>query len=367
MGGTGAQLSTSDGLREHDDTIPKRRIEYPHGLSIELSSVESVPIRSILPGDSPRLAGEDHAHAQVLANIEGRLPPIVVHRQSMRVIDGSHRCLAALLRGQENIEVRFFEGPEELLFLIAVRENIAHGLPLSRADREAAARRVLAAQPRWSDRAVAAVTGLAAKTVGSLRRIMAESSTEDSPQLNTRVGRDGRVRPVDYAQGRLRAGEVVTAHPDMPLREVARKAGVSVATARDVRQRIQRGADPLPPRLRLVGVGSEADEEGGREREAACKTVGHLLSTRARSIVFTSTDWSVVRPKLLRDPLLKYSESGRALFRWYDTHAIDAKDLMVGVEGVPPHWVDEIATVARSCGELWLRIADELEKQRQEA
>lgn len=367
MSGMGAQLSVTDRLREHEDSIPQRRIDYPHGLSIELSPIESVPIRSILPGDSPRLAGEDHAHAQVLANTEDRLPPIVVHRQSMRVIDGSHRCLAALLRGEETIEVRFFEGPEELLFLIAVRENITHGLPLSQADREAAAVRVLAAQPRWSDRAIAAVTGIAAKRVGALRKVTLGCATDDAPQLNTRVGRDGRVRPVDYAQGRLRAGEVVTAHPEMPLREVARKAGVSVATARDVRQRIQRGADPLPPRLRLVEAEAGTDEEGGPGREAACETVEQLAATRARPVAAVSADWSMVRPKLLRDPLLKYSESGRALFRWYDTHAMDTKDLVVSIEGVPPHWVNEIMAVARSCGELWLRIAQELEKQRQEA
>jgi hypothetical protein len=141
---------------------------------------------------------------------------------------------------------------------------------------------------------------------------------------------------VDYTQGRLRAGEVVTAHPEMPLREVARKAGVSVATARDVRKRIQRGADPLPPKLRLVGEGAGAGKEDERERqpEADGKAVDQLPSPRPRSVVFTSNDWSVVRPKLLRDPLLKYSASGRTLFRWYDTHAIDAQDLMAGVEAV---------------------------------
>lgn len=272
------------------------------------------------------------------------------------------------MKGRETIEVRFFEGPEELMFLIAVQENVTHGLPLSRADREAAARRVLAAQPHWSDRAVAAVTGLAARTVAALRRTITERSTANQPQLNVRLGRDGRYRPVNYSQGRLRASEVVAAYPEMPLREVARQAGVSVATARDVRQRIQRGADPLPPKLRPAGQEAPCEDDRGALDPPADRMVGEQpVSVRARPAVFAPADWSVLRAKLLQDPLLRYSESGRSLFRWYDTHTIGTRDVVAGVEGVPPHWVNEIAAVARSCGEIWLNIARELEGQRREA
>ncbi|MFF8608281.1 ParB/RepB/Spo0J family partition protein [Streptomyces sp. NPDC015346] len=366
MAGAGARLSSADNPRGRGGTGTEGWSATRNGLSIELSLVESVPIGSVLPGDSPRLAGEDPAHAQLLADIEDRLPPIIVHRRSMRVIDGSHRLRAALMRGQETIDVRFFDGPEELIFLLAVQENIAHGMPLSRTDREAAARRVLSTQPQWSDRAVARLTGLAAKTVGALRRTMAERSTDTGPQSNSRVGRDGRVRPLDYTQGRLRAGEVVTAHPEMPLREVARQAGVSVSTARDVRQRIQRGADPLPAKLRLVGKDAAA-ERRAQETEQECKAADQPPAQRRKPVAFPVAEWSTVRPKLLRDPLLKYSESGRALLRWYDTHAIDGQDLMASVENVPPHWGAEIAAVARSCGERWLRIARELDSQQQEA
>ncbi|MFE4576362.1 ParB/RepB/Spo0J family partition protein [Streptomyces chartreusis] len=363
---TGEALVDEEGQADGDE-IPGRQPESRHGLSVELSPVESVPTKSIRPGDSPRLEGEDHSHAQTLADVEHSLPPIIVHRPSMRVIDGSHRLMAALMKGRETIDVRFFEGPEELMFLIAVQENVTHGLPLSRADREAAARRVLAAQPHWSDRAVAAVTGLAARTVAALRRTIMERSTANQTQLNVRLGRDGRYRPVNYSQGRLRASEVVAAYPEMPLREVARQAGVSVATARDVRQRIQRGADPLPPKLRLAGQDAVSEDEGTLEPPAD-RTVGEQQSSvRQRPPVFVPADWPVLRAKLLQDPLLRYSESGRTLFRWYDTHTIGTRDVVAGVEGVPPHWVNEIAAVARSCGEIWLNIARELEGQRKEA
>ncbi|MFD4986159.1 ParB/RepB/Spo0J family partition protein [Streptomyces sp. NPDC058372] len=313
------------------------------------------------------MEGEDYSHAQALADVEHPLPPIIVHRQSMRVIDGSHRLMAALIKGREKIEVRFFDGPEDWAFLIAVRENVTHGLPLSRTDREAAARRVLTTQPLWSDRAVAAVAGLAPRTVAALRCRLAGRSTDDGAQLNVRLGKDGRYRPVNYSQGRLRASEVVTAYPDMPLREVARQAGVSVATARDVRQRVQRGVDPLPPKLRLAGRNGEQGEEGKAEDPAARRAIGEQPPERPQLAVIGAADWSALRTKLLQDPVLRYSESGRTLFRWYDMHAINAQDVAAGVEGVPPHWGTEIAAVARSCGELWLHIARELESQREEA
>src|SRR5256885_8556385 len=130
-------------------------------------SEERVPIDSLLPADSPRLSGESMEHARVLAASEAVLPPIVVHRSTRRVIDGMHRLKAAALRGQSDIVVRFYEGDNDEAFIVAVETNIAHGLPLSLADRTAAAVRIIATRPQWSDRRIASITGLAATTVGS--------------------------------------------------------------------------------------------------------------------------------------------------------------------------------------------------------
>src|SRR5262249_40925371 len=161
------------------------------------------------------------------------LPPILLHRQTMQVIDGMHRLRAAILRGEEEIEAIFFEGSGEMAFVLAVEANIKHGLPLSLADRQAAARRILGSNPEWSDRAIGASTGLSAKTIAAIRR-----TTEDSPQLNSRIGRDGRVRPLDAADRRRRAVEVINSRPNTSLRQVAEAAGVSVGTVRDVRERM---------------------------------------------------------------------------------------------------------------------------------
>ncbi|MDW5328858.1 ParB/RepB/Spo0J family partition protein [Plantactinospora sp. KLBMP9567] len=119
--------------------------------------------------DSPRLAGEDPEHVRLLAGIEASLPPILVHLPTMRVVDGVHRLRAAQLRGDERIKAVFFDGDAEAAFVRAVEENNAHGLPLSLPDREAAAARIVASHPHWSDRAIAAATGLAARTVAGIR------------------------------------------------------------------------------------------------------------------------------------------------------------------------------------------------------
>ncbi len=157
------------------------------------TSLVIVPLLSLRPADSPRLNGEDKAHIARLAEMDTPLPPILVDRRTMRVIDGMHRLMAASLQGRENISVRFFDGNETDVFLRAVQENIAHGLPLSQADRRAAAERIIASHPHMSDRAIGHSVGLAAKTVATIRK----SSSEEIPQSNARVGRDGRVRPLD--------------------------------------------------------------------------------------------------------------------------------------------------------------------------
>ena len=87
-------------------------------------------IAKLRPSDSPRLAGQDTDHVRVLSQADS-LPPIIVQRGTMRVIDGMHRLRAAQLRGEKQIAVRFFEGSDDLAFVLAVHANTAHGLPLT--------------------------------------------------------------------------------------------------------------------------------------------------------------------------------------------------------------------------------------------
>ncbi|MGW4273295.1 hypothetical protein ACWEGQ_13250 [Streptomyces seoulensis] len=96
-----------------------------------------------MPGVSLRSQGPDREHVARLAEVEGPLPPILVDRRTLHVIDGMHRLMAAFVRGERVIRVEYFEGSTEDAFLRAVQANVTHGLPLSQADRRAAAARIV--------------------------------------------------------------------------------------------------------------------------------------------------------------------------------------------------------------------------------
>lgn len=299
-----------------------------------------VRIGSLLPADSPRLDGVDSEHVQVLAETGAALPPILVHRNTMRVIDGMHRLRAAQARGQETVEVQFFDGGAEEAFVRAVEANVAHGLPLTLADRRAAAGRILAVHPDWSNRVVAKVTGLADTTVGAIRHC----PTAGLPQLDSTVGGDGRTRPLDSAKGRLKACEVIADRPDASLREIARAAGISPETARDVRERIRRGDDPLPAKAR---VPRPKPEQSGRP--VGQPGPGPDLHTALHS--------------LRRDPSVRFSGAGRSLLQWLGVYQINPENSTDFLRAVPPHCAATVAELARGCAEKWQQIAEELDRR----
>jgi hypothetical protein len=309
--------------------------------------VERVPIESILVADSPRLAGESAEHAQLLAQSDETLPPIIVHRDSMRVIDGMHRLKAAELRNQREIDVRFFDGDEDEVFVLAVRANTKHGLPLTRADRTAAATRIIRSHPQWSDRMIAGITGLSPKTVGGTRRRL----TEELPRLNTRLGHDGRVRPVDSAEGRRLTARFIIDNPDATLRQVAKGAGVSLSTARDVRNRIRRGDSPMLPKR-----GERADGPvPGEQRE----TVEPQAPARDG---FPGA--AQILPILKRDPSIRYTDQGRLLLRLLDANTMLRPDQWAGlIDNVPPHCRRLVASAARECSEVWRQVAHQVQSR----
>jgi ParB-like chromosome segregation protein Spo0J len=317
--------------------------------------VVAIPVLSLRPADSPRLNGEDKAHIARLAEMETPLPPILVDRHTMRVIDGMHRLMAASLQGRETIDVRFFDGSDADVFLRAVQENVAHGLPLSQADRRAAAERIIASHRHMSDRAIGHSVGLAAKTVAAIRK----SSSEEIPQSNARVGRDGRVRPLDSGAGRRRAAELLAQQPDASLRDVARAAGISPATVLDVRKRLGRGESPVPERppanaapKGASGNGADADTDSNR--------------APAQPIRFNSRAAAPPNPaaaveKLLRDPSLRNNERGKGMLRLLHVNAVGTEQLPDVAAAVPPHCVGIVVQLARQYAKMWQDFALELD------
>ncbi|MEU0946689.1 transcriptional regulator [Streptomyces canus] len=325
-----------------------------------------LPIVSLLPADSPRLAGIDPEHVARLADLDDPLPPVIVDRRTLRVVDGMHRLLAALTRGRSTIDVEFFDGTDDEAFLRAVSANVTHGLPLSPTDRRAAAARIMAAQPGMSDRAIARASGLSAKTVAAIRR----RSTDAMPQLNARIGADGKVRPLNAAEGRLRAAEVLAARPAASLREVARIAGISPATVSDVRKRLRSGREPVPAAV------AEPESTGGQDRprtdsravvpaQVSRATEAGPQDRRAAEFQDSLSQPELVAAmnKLLRDPSLRHKEEGRHLLRLLQQTAL-ALDKWDGlITAVPPHSGALIGRLARHCAESWLRFAQDLEDQ----
>ena len=311
-------------------------------------AVAVIPISSLVCSSWVRVGGENRDHVRSLADTAESLPPVVVHRPTMRVIDGRHRIRATTLRGGEHIQAIFFNGNEDDAFILAVRLNAAHGLPLSRADRAAAAARIIRSNPQWSDRAIASTTGLSDKTVATVRR----RSCADIPHMNDRIGRDGRARPIDSSAGRITASRLLAEQPDATLREIATQAGISLGTARDVRQRVRRGRDPVPDRLREASAGPEA----------SLRRIAVSPSEETDRGLLPEGGSAQLLENLRRDPSLCYSEFGRVVLRLLAVHTIPAEHWNRLVESVPTHRASTVAQLARSCAAAWQQFAGELDE-----
>jgi ParB-like chromosome segregation protein Spo0J len=314
------------------------------GQDVEGLPIEMVPVNSMLVADSPRLSGESREHTRLLAQLDVRLPPIIVHRKTRRVIDGVHRLRAAAVRGDSMIEVRFFDGEERDAFVLAVKANVTHGLPLSLSDRKAAAERIIRSHSEWSNRAIASVVGLAPNTVSTIRR----SISDEIPDVTARVGRDGRTRALDPREGRQIAAKLIQDNPSSSLREIATTAQISPETVRDVRNRLRCGKAPGPPQRGGHSHGDKWAPERGTtpHGQAAIDQMPGVLA------------------RLRQDPSLRFTESGRVLLRLLDQHTINARRWTQLADNVPPHCLDMIADMARRCAESWIVFTTQLDQRR---
>ncbi|ANW17145.1 ParB and winged helix-turn-helix domain-containing protein [Streptomyces clavuligerus] len=308
------------------------------GTRLEDTPPAFVPVDQIIETRLVRVAGSSPDHVSALTQCPDDLPPILVHRPTMQVFDGVHRLRAAKLRGDATIGVRYVDGTEEDAFMLAVSANVTQGLPLTLADRTAAAARILSSHPHLSDRLIASTAGLSTKKVAAIR----QCSTGEMTQLNTRLGRDGKVRPLDASHGRTIASQAISNNPDLSLREIARIAGISVGTARDVRERMRRGEHPVPPRHRL-SAGHRAENNVPGDNTGAN---GMPRAERGRFLLSLRTD-----------PSLRFSEIGRALLRLLDANTLDAAQWDRLAAAVPQRWSPVVADLAMDCAADWSALA----------
>lgn len=344
-----------------------------------------VPVDLLSPGDSPRLEGHSAEHVARLAESDTPLPPILVQRRGMRVIDGMHRLMAAIVKGCETIEVEFFDGTEADAFLRGVQANVSHGLPLTLPDRRAAAERIIRSHPNLSNRAIAEATGLGRTSVAGLRQRI-----EPAYESGLRIGKDGRLRPVDSAEGRYRAAQYIEENPQASLREVGKFAGIALGTASDVRRRLLRGEQVLPPAavkdavatgepdarstsdgicLDLVSgaqyLGDAVDADDLPQPEAIVADAARESGIARRWLKRRSADRNSVDPealliKLLRDPSLRYSDAGRQLLKTLRSNAVISHDRRGLVAALPPHCEVLVRQLAEHYAQMWEDLAREL-------
>jgi ParB-like chromosome segregation protein Spo0J len=330
----------------------------------------SVPVGSLVPGFHLRQDGTSAAHVRLLADAAGsvKLPSILVQRQGLRIIDGLHRVEVAKLRNEWTISARIVDCTDEEALVLAVKSNTLHGLPLTRSDRISSAKRILTAHSDWSDRAVAGITGLSAKSIASLRN----SSTSDIQFSGKRLGRDGKRRPVMPGEGRQRATEYIRTHPEASLREVSRETDVSLGTAHDVRERLRREAnDPQPaqgaapggaahhtgPTLHPAGRTPDEPAAAAISKAPPSPTSIHRVAGAYNPAGFA---WPEISVKLARDPAIRYTEGGRAFLRWMAVHSMQADEWQEFIDAIPQHWVEDVRRIANGMSEEWRQFAERL-------
>lgn len=306
-------------------------------------------IAVIAAADSPRLRGEDLEHVRRLTESEDRLPPILVQRDSMRVIDGMHRLLAARSCGQNKIEARLVDCDPAEAFVLAVRANVKHGLPLPLPDRKAAALRILADFPTWSNQRVGEAVGLSGKTVAALR----ERPTGAQSGLDIRVGRDGRSRPANPSARRTIVERLIEEHPELSLRSIARKAGVSPETVRKTRASHAHASAGIPKREPALDP-----PKGMAATAPAVARDGPGAQVTARQTAIRD-----LLNSLMADPAVRSTEAGRALIRAIAFSAVITEYQDRLMKAVPDHTVAKVVLAAEACSDGWRTFALGLQRR----
>lgn len=296
----------------------------------------TVSIDAVHVGQSLRAAGIDPLHVAALAEVAELWPPIVLNRADSSLIDGHHRIAAARQLGLRELRVTWFDGSPDDAYLEFVRCNVGHGLPLTLAERRHAARQMLHCYAERSDRAIASVCGVSPTTIARLRKDLGPAAwpgdgTRDS---KGRVGRDGRVRPINGMALRARIARELASRPEASLRAIAGTVGASPETVRSVRNELRNGAS-------VAKYESVAEPDAVSVLDVAPVESCAALPSEDRA--FTDRD------------------GGQEFADWFVTTSVEQLDPWLHVEAVPLSRVYEIADAARCRAEFWNRFAKALE------
>jgi hypothetical protein len=308
-------------------------------------------VDEITVGESIRGCGLDDAHVGLLLETDGAWPAIVVWGPEHLLVDGAHRLEAARRLGHRRIVAAVFVGSRQEALLEAIRSNTEHGLPLNLADRRGAARRLLSANPEWSDRRIASACGLSGRTVARLRdevQARGRPGRPIVPGTDRRIGRDGKIRPVRTGEVRIRILEALKAHPAGSLREIAAIAGASPETVRAVKARGGCADISSAPAARPEG---DAITRLPTDRLPSPSTFGELDEVR-----------NSVPPAWCEDAALLTSADGGEFARWFSDNRID-HDWHRYVFSIPYGRIYEVVDEARRRATEWNTFASLLESR----
>ncbi len=302
--------------------------------SNRLSEPRLLSLSELRVDRSLREDGIDPRHVEALSELGGHFSPVLVWGPDNLVVDGAHRVEAAKRLGLTTIPAQSFGGSMVDAFVESVQRNSKHGLPLTLRDRIRAARRIVRILPEWSDRRIAKVCGLSFTTVGRVRR---DTSTTEAAHTSTRIGLDGRRRPVEPGTTRQRVMKALEHNPTGSLRTIAAEACASPETVRTVRNSLQ--ADRF--------IGSNQSLRSGR---AAPRVKEQLQSTPRPNVLKHIKGDSALTSCTNGERLLKWLESASVVDRWPDY-----------VELIPLGRIYELADEAMRLSEQWVSFARTLE------
>lgn len=303
--------------------------------SCSLTEVAVVALASLPVGHAWRAHGLDDARVTALAARYPQLPPVLVRRDDLLVVDGAHTVAAARRLGMQVAHVRWFDGTwVDAAEAFVTRNSIANSLPLSTEDRRAVIHSTLHAEPTWSDRRIAQVCGVSPKMIARIRSA-APSLRPAHAVGEKRVGRDGRARPVRAGAMRVLIAQMLDEQPDASLRTVASALGVSPETARSVRRDRE--------------VGQESRMVGWHGSSTAFDELA-LVRIRRES----PAPWR-------GDHAFKSTSAGEEFIGWFE--ATNIGDEPCRADDVPLSRIYEIADEARRRATFWSEFADSIERR----
>jgi hypothetical protein len=317
-----------------------------------------LPLDEVMVGESIRTGGVDESHVGVLIETEGAWPPILVWGRDHHLVDGAHRLAAARRLGHRRILASEFVGTRQEALLEAVRSNTEHGLPLTMADRRAAASRLLDGNPEWSDRRVASACGLSGRTVAKIRRdLFAGEPAPGAPMpgAERRVGRDGKVRPVRPGEVRERIVEALRVRPEGSLREIAALAGASPETVRTVKAAQRADCDDSLPHTGMRGLGSSPGGRAAGLKLAALSSLPEIHRNPGNGRRDNLPAWS-------QDAALLACDGGKEFADWFSSNRID-EDWHRYLFSIPVGRIYEVVDEARQRAAEWTAFASVLESR----